>query len=425
MQIFEGVMMEQIEPGTDVLERFLRYVKIDTQSDPASESYPSTEKQKNLGELLVNELREIGIIDAKLNQHGIVYATIPSNADKSNIPVVFFCAHMDTSPDYTGKDVNPVLHTEYQGGPIVLPQNNIIIRPSEHPDLEHQIGNTIITSDGSTLLGADNKAGVAEIMAAAAYLMKHPEIKHGTIKILFTPDEEIGRGVDQLDTKLLAADFGYTVDGETRGHLEAETFSADAASVHFQGVPSHPGFAKGKMQNAVKMAADFVAALPRHLLSPESTDGMNGFIHPTQISGTMEASKVDLILRDFQEHGLDEQIELLTQTAEGVCRQFPGTNFRIERREQYRNMKSVLDQHPHVVDLAVEAIRRAGIHPVISSVRGGTDGSRMSFMGLPCPNLFAGEHAFHSPYEWVSLEDMQLAVKTIVHLCALVEERGS
>lgn len=413
-----------MEPGSDVLERFLRYVKIDTQSNPASETYPSTEKQKNLGIVLVKELHEMGIHDAELTQHGLVYATIPQNTDKQNLPVVFFCAHMDTSPDFSGADVNPVLHPEYQGGPIMLPNNGIMIDPEEHPDLKDQLGHTIITADGRTLLGADNKAGVAEIMAAAAYLMKHPEIKHGKIKILFTPDEEVGRGVDKLDTELLAADFGYTIDGETRGHLEAETFSADAASVVFTGIPSHPGFAKGKMQNAIKMASDFVAALPRHLLSPETTEGMQGFVHPTQISGTMEQVKVDLILRDFSEEGLKEQADLLRKTADDVCRRYPGTSWDMQVKEQYRNMKSILDQHPHVLELATEAIRRAGMNPVISSVRGGTDGSRMSFMGLPCPNLFAGEHAFHSPYEWVSLEDMQLAVKTIVHLSALIEERA-
>lgn len=413
-----------METGTDVLERFLRYVKIDTQSNPASETYPSTEKQKNLGNVLVNELLEMGIHDATLNQHGLVYATIPQNTDKENLPVVFFCAHMDTSPDFSGTDVNPVLHPEYQGGPIMLPNNGIVIDPEEHPDLKDQLGNTIITADGKTLLGADNKAGVAEIMAAAAYLMKHPEIKHGKIRILFTPDEEVGRGVDKLDTELLAADFGYTVDGETRGHLEAETFSADAASIVFKGIPSHPGFAKGKMQNAIKMASDFVAALPRQILSPETTEGMQGFVHPTQISGTMEMSKIDLILRDFSEEGLKEQADLLRKTADDVCRRYVGTSWEMQVKEQYRNMKSILDQHPHVLELATEAISRAGMQPVISSVRGGTDGSRMSFMGLPCPNLFAGEHAFHSPYEWVSLEDMQLAVKTIVHLSALIEERG-
>jgi tripeptide aminopeptidase len=413
-----------MEPGTDVLERFLQYVKIDTQSDPASESFPSTEKQKNLAHVLVQELKQMGIQDAAVNQHGIVYATIPSNTDKENLPVIFFCAHMDTSPDYSGSDVHPMLHPDYQGGPISLPHNNITIDPQDHPDLKQQIGNTIITADGRTLLGADNKAGVAEIMAAAAYLMKHPELKHGTVRLLFTPDEEIGRGVDKLDTTILAADFGYTVDGESRGHLEAETFSADAATLVFTGIPAHPGFAKGRMQNAVKIASDFVSALPKHLLSPESTEGMQGFVHPTQISGSMESARVDLILRDFNESGLDSQAELLRNTASQVCAAYPGSSWEIQLKEQYRNMKTILDQHPHVLNLATEAIRRAGMEPVISSVRGGTDGSRMSFMGLPCPNLFAGEHAFHSPYEWVSLEDMQLAVKTIIHICLLVEEHG-
>jgi tripeptide aminopeptidase len=412
----------QVETGNGVLERFLRYVKIDTQSDLKSNSYPSTEKQKNLGMLLVQELHDIGIKDAFLNEFGLVYATIPSNVDHE-CPVVFYCAHMDTSPDYTGENVNPVIHHNYTGGDLVLPKGNIIIRPEEHPDLQAQIGNTIITADGSTLLGADNKAGVAEIMEMAAYLMAHPEVQHGKIRLLFTPDEEIGRGVDRVDVGLLAADFGYTIDGESRGHIETETFSADGAVVTFTGVPSHPGFAKDKMRNAIKMAADFVSKLPRDTGSPESTSGKEGFVHPTGISGNMESARVDLIIRDFTTEGLNERADMIQRLAKLVAAEYPGTSFSVNITEQYRNMKLILDEHPEVVWYAQEAVRLAGMIPVTSSIRGGTDGSRLSYMGLPCPNIFAGEHAFHSPYEWVSLEDMQLVVSTLVHLSALVAQR--
>lgn len=411
------------EQETEVLERFLRYVKIDTQSDPESTSYPSTEKQKDLGRLLVKELLEMGIEDAELNEFGLVYATIPSTVPHE-VPVFFLCAHMDTSPDYSGKDVNPQLFPAYDGGVLHLPKGGIAIDPAQHPDLGMQLGGTIVTSDGSTLLGADNKAGVAEVMATASYLMRHPDIAHGPIRLLFTPDEEIGRGVDKVDVARLNARFGYTIDGETRGHLETETFSADAATVHFTGVPAHPGFAKGRMRNAIKMAAAFVARLPVHTLSPETTEGMEGFVHPTGISGNLEQAKVDLIIRDFTIEGLREKAEMLKRLADEVLLDYPGTRVQVEIREQYRNMREVLNQHPEVEAYAMEAMRRAGLTPVSSSIRGGTDGSRLSFMGLPCPNIFAGEHAFHSPYEWVSLEDMQYVVATLVHLAQVVAEKA-
>lgn len=406
-----------------VTDRFIRYAKIDTQSDPESPTCPSTEKQKDLGRVLVEELKAMGVQDAHLDEHGYVYATIPSNTDKK-VPVICFCSHMDTSPDCSGKDVKPVIHKSYNGGDIVLPRDNSqVIKASEHPALKDQLGNDIITADGTTLLGADNKAGLAEIMDAAHYLITHPEIKHGTIKILFTPDEEIGRGVDKADIKKLGADFGYTMDGETAGHLEDETFSADAATITINGFSTHPGFAKDKMENALKIAGEILSALPKER-SPETTEKKQGFIHPTSVSGTLEKVVLKFIIRDFTEEGLKKLEDELENIAAKITGRYPRSSFEFNVQEQYRNMKKVLDKYPQVVDYAMEAIRRAGLEPVRSSIRGGTDGSRLSFMGLPCPNIFAGEHAFHSRQEWVSVQDMQKAVETIVHLCMIWEERS-
>jgi tripeptide aminopeptidase len=407
-----------------VAERFLRYVVIDTQSDPASPTCPSTEKQKNLGRLLATELKEFGLTDAHLDEHGYVYATIPATTTK-RVPVICFCAHMDTSPDCTGKDVKPQIVKNYRGGDIVLPGDpSQVIRAAQHPALAEQIGNDIITTDGTTLLGADNKAGVAEIMDAARFLVANPQIKHGTIKILFTPDEEIGRGVDKVDLKKLGADFGYTMDGESAGHLEDETFSADAAIVSIQGVSAHPGFAKGKMEHATKIASAIVDRLPKDTCSPETTENREGFLHPTSLNGTLDSATLQFIVRDFTEQGLKQKEALLEETVRDVIKDFPRSSYKLEIKEQYRNMKVVLDQHPEVIANAVEAIRRAGLTPVQSSIRGGTDGSRLSFMGLPCPNIFAGEHAFHSRLEWVSVQDMEKAMQTIVHLAMIWEERA-
>jgi tripeptide aminopeptidase len=407
-----------------VLERFLRYVVIDTQSDPASPTCPSTDKQKDLGRLLAKELQEMGLKDAHLDEHGYIYATIPSTTDKK-VPVICFCSHMDTSPDCTGKDVKPQIVRNYQGGDIVLPADkNQIIRVSEHPVLNDQIGNDIVTADGTTLLGADNKAGVAEIMDAAKFLIDNPQIKHGTIKILFTPDEEIGRGVDKADLKKLGADFGYTFDGETAGHLEDETFSADGAIITIEGVSTHPGFAKGKMEHAIKIASRIVDALPKDTCSPETTDDREGFLHPTGLTGTLESATLNLIVRDFSEQGLKQKEALLEDIVRDVMKDYPRSTYKLTIKEQYRNMKAVVDRHPEIVDNAMEAIRRAGLKPIRSSIRGGTDGSRLSFMGLPCPNIFAGEHAFHSRLEWVSVQDMQAAVRTIVQLATIFEERA-
>jgi tripeptide aminopeptidase len=407
-----------------VTERFLRYVVIDTQSDPASTTCPSTEKQKDLGRLLASELRSMGLSDAHLDEHGYVYATIPANTDK-RVPVICFCSHMDTSPDCTGANVKPQIVRNYRGGDIVLPDDPTqIIRASDHPALADQIGNDIVTTDGTTLLGADNKAGIAEIMDATLFMLRNPQIKHGAIKILFTPDEEIGRGVDKVDLKKLGADFAYTIDGETAGNIEDETFCADGVTITIEGVSTHPGFAKGKMEHSIKIAAAIVERLPKTTCSPETTEGRQGFLHPVGISGALETTTLELIVRDFTEIGLQEKGALLEGIVKEVMRDFPRSTYRMEIRQQYRNMKQVVDRHPEIIDNAVEAIRRTGLTPAKTAIRGGTDGSRLSFMGLPCPNIFAGEHAFHSRLEWVSVQDMEKAAQTIVHLAMVWEERA-
>src|SRR5258707_6448538 len=407
-----------------VTERFLRYVVIDTQSDPASSSCPSTEKQKDLGRLLARELQAMGLSDAHMDEYGYVYATIPANTDKK-VPVICFCSHMDTSPDCTGKDVKPQIVKNYRGGDIVLPGDPTqVIRAADHPALKDQIGNDIVTSDGTTLLGADNKAGLAEIMDAAHFLIQNPQIKHGTIKILFTPDEEIGRGVDKADLKKLGADFAYTIDGQTAGNIEDETFSADGATITIEGVSTHPGFAKGKMEHAIKIAAAIVDRLPKDSCSPETTEGKQGFLHPIGISGALEKAVIGFIVRDFNDEGLKQKEALLEGIVKEVMKDYPRSTYRMEGKPQYRNMKQGIYRHPEIVDYAVEAIRRADLEPVRGSIRGGTDGSRLSFMGLPCPNIFAGEHAFHSRLEWVSVQDMEKAAQTIVHLAMSWEERA-
>lgn len=406
------------------LERFLHYVTIDTQSDPESPSCPSTEKQKNLGKILVEELLAIGISDAHLDDHGYVYATIPANSDKK-VPVICFCSHMDTSPDCSGEGVKPIVHTNYKGQDLVLPDDNtVVIRSADHEDLKHQIGNDVITASGTTLLGADNKAGLAAIMDAANILVQNQHLKHGKIRILFTPDEEIGRGVDKVDMKKLGAKFGYTIDGESAGSLENETFSADGAVVTIFGISAHPGFAKGKMENALKIAARIVAKFPDKL-SPEHTDGMLGFIHPVHFDGNIEKATIKLILRDFTEAGLKRHAKVLQRIVDAALKPFPNSRAEVKISEQYRNMGKMLRRHPQVVANALEALQRAGFkQPKLSSIRGGTDGSRLSFMGLPCPNLFAGEHAFHSKQEWVSKQDMEKAAETIVHLAQVWEEKS-
>lgn len=404
--------------------RFSRYVTIDTQSDPESATVPSTAKQKDLGRVLAKELLEMGLKDAHMDDCGYVYATIPSNTEKS-VPVVCFCSHMDTSPDCSGYGVKPIIHTNYQGQDLVLPDDEtVVLKMSEHPDLRDQIGNDIITASGTTLLGADNKAGVTAIMEAVSFLMAHPEWKHGAIKILFTPDEEIGRGVDKVDMQKLGAEFGYTVDGETLGSIEDETFSADGAVLTIRGVSAHPGFAKDHMESALKILSDVISALPADCLSPESTSGKEGFIHPVSINGGVEQAQAHFILRSFEDESLTAYGELLDAIVQNIMEEFPKSTYELKITAQYRNMKQVLDQFPEVTEIGLEAIKRAGMTPKQRSIRGGTDGSRLSFMGLPCPNIFAGEHAFHGKQEWVSVQDMEKAVQTIVNIASIYEERA-
>lgn len=406
-----------------VLDRFLRYVQIDTQSDPASPTQPSTEKQKTLSRLLVSELQAIGFADAEMDSNGYVYATVPANTDK-DVPVICFCSHVDTAPDFSGTGVKPQIVKNYAGGDITLVgDKSRVIRVSEHPELNNQIGNDLITTDGTTLLGADDKAGVAEIVTAAEILLKDKSIPHGAIKLLFTPDEEIGRGVDKVDLKKLGARFAYTMDGETAGTIEDETFSADGLEISITGVAMHPGFAKGRMENAIKIAGEIIARLP-HDVSPEGTEGREGFVHPVGVTGSMEKATISMIVRDFTVAGLHQKEAMVDEIAKAVIADYPGSSYRIAVKEQYRNMKEVLDKNPEIVEFAVEAIRRAGMEPVRGSIRGGTDGSRLSFMGLPTANIFAGGHAFHSPLEWISRQDMEKAVSTIVELARLWEERA-
>jgi tripeptide aminopeptidase len=416
--------MSKLNINYTCADRFLKYVTIDTQSDMNSTSSPSTEKQKNLGKVLVEELLAMGVNDAHLDEFGYVYATLPSNTEK-NVPVICFCSHMDTSPESSGANVKPVIHKNYSGGDIVLPADTSqVLHPEEHPELKNNLGCDIITSDGTTLLGADNKAGLAEIMDAVNFLVSHPEIKHGTIKILFTPDEEIGRGVDNVDLKKLGADFGYTIDGEAYGHIEDETFSADAVTIVIHGFNTHPGFAKNIMENAVKIASEVIASLPKESYSPETTSGREGFFHPIVMTGGVESMTLKFIIRDFTIEGLKEKEEMLRTTTENVLSKYKRSSFTFEVTEQYRNMKEILDRHPQIVEYAKEAVKRAGLNPRVNIIRGGTDGSRLSFMGLPCPNIFAAEHAFHSKLEWTSIQEMQKAVDTIVNLAIVWEEKS-
>src|SRR5258706_883757 len=405
-------------------ERFLRYVQVDTQSDPQSNSSPSTEKQKDLSKILAEELKQMGIADAHLDEWGYVYATIPATTDKK-VPVICFCAHVDTAPDCSGTHVKPIVHKNYQGQDIVLPDDNTqVLRLNEYPYLKTQTGHDIITASGTTLLGSDDKAGVAEIMDLANFLMSNKNVKHGEIKILFTPDEEVGKGVNNIDMKKLGADFGYTLDGGDAGALEDETFSADAVQVIIHGVIAHPGYAKDKMVNAMKIAGEILAALPKDRLSPESTDGKRGFIHPVRVEGIAEKCSIDFIIRDFETPGLKKKEDYLRTQVEELLRTYPKASFEFNVTEQYRNMKEVLDLHSHVIEYAKEAIERAGLKVKMESIRGGTDGSRLSFMGLPCPNLFAGEQAIHSKLEFISVQDMNKAVETMIHLVQVWEEKS-
>ena len=405
-------------------ERFLRYVQVDTQSDPQSSTNPTTAKQKDLSKILAEELKAMGIADAHMDEWGYVYATISSTTDKK-IPVVCFCAHVDTAPDCSGTNVKPLVHRNYQGQDIVLPDDKTqVLRLSEYPYLKTQMGNDIITASGTTLLGSDDKAGVAEIMDLANFLMTNKGVKHGEIKILFTPDEEVGKGTAKVDLKKLGADFGYTLDGGEAGSLEDETFSADGVQVIIHGVIAHPGYAKDKMINAMKIAGEILAALPKDRLSPESTEGKRGFIHPVRLEGSAEKCTIDFIIRDFETEGLAKKEDYLRTQIEERMRTYPNASFEFHVTEQYRNMKEILDVNTQVVEYAKEAIARTGLKLKMESIRGGTDGSKLSFMGLPCPNLFAGEQAIHSKLEFISVQDMNKAVETMVHLVMVCEEKA-
>jgi len=412
---------------TTVLERFLRYVQYDTQSDEASTTYPSTDKQLVLLRDLAAELRALGIADAAVDEFGYVTATIPPTTRKTGVPTIGFIAHVDTSPEMPGADVRPLVHRQYDGRDLVLPDlcdgSSAVLRLVENPALADQIGHDIVTASGATLLGADDKAGVAEIVTAAAYLVAHPDIPHGTVRIAFTPDEEVGRGTLHFDVARFGADCAYTIDGGNRGEIEVENFSADAMTVTFHGFNTHPGYAKGRMVNAIKVAASFIDRLPRETLSPETTEGRDGFVHPYVVRASVERTSVRLLVRDFVTSGLKEKGAMIETLAREAAAGYPGARVEVAVEESYRNMKEVLDRHPAIAAHAREAIRRAGLEPRTHPIRGGTDGSRLSFIGLPTPNLFAGEHNFHSRLEWVSVQDMEKAVEVIVHLCQVWEDK--
>lgn len=405
------------------VDRFLKYVKYDTQSDEESESFPSSEKQKILSQDLANGLKEMGLEDAHMDEWGYVMATLPSNTDKE-VDSIAFIAHVDTSPAVTGENVNPLIRKNYQGGDIKLENNGWVIKESENPDLKNMKGFDIITTDGTTLLGADNKAGVAEIMDAVAYLLAHPEVKHGPVKICFTPDEETGRGTEKIDLDKLGAKYAYTVDGSSRGEVEIETFSADAVNINIIGKNIHPGYAKGIMVNSMKVAAHFIDNLPKDKLSPETTEKREGYFHPVAMNGNEEKTTIKFIIRDFNTSNLKKFEDILKNIAEESVANFPGAKLKFEVIEQYRNMKEVLDNHPQVYEYAYEAMKNLDIEPITHPIRGGTDGSRLSFMGLPTPNIFAGEHSFHSQLEWVAIQDMEMAVKVIVEIARVWEQKS-
>lgn len=404
--------------SSSAASRFLRYVTYDTQSDEQSQSYPSTSKQLVLLKQLVGELKDLGVSDASIDQYGYVMATIPPSPGKEQVPAIGFIAHVDTSPEVSGANVAPIIHRRYDGRDLVLPGDpSVVLRQSDNPELAEQHGNDIITASGTTLLGSDDKSGVAEIMAAAEYLMAHPEISHGPVKLGFTPDEEVGRGTQYFDVNAFGARYAYTLDGAKVGDLEIENFSADAMTIVFKGFNAHPGYAKGRMVSALKLAAEFVHRLPRHGLSPETTDGYEGYVHPHTLQGAVERATVKILLRDFSAAGLDEKAKMLTDLAAEIVRPHPAASIEVQRQESYRNMKEVLDRYPEVIEHAKRGIEHAGLTPRLRQIRGGTDGSRLSFVGLPTPNLFAGEHNLHSRAEWTSVQDMDKAVQVIVEIC--------
>lgn len=401
-------------------ERFMRYVQIDTQSDPYSHTFPSTEKQKNLSHLLYKELKEMGIEDVEVSEYGYVYATLPSNTNKQ-VPTICFCSHIDTAPDCSGTNVKPLLHKAYSGQDIVLPDDTTqVISMQQYPYLKEQIGGDIITASGLTLLGADDKSGVAEIMDAVNFLLLHG-VKHGEIKVVFTPDEEVGKGTAKIDLNKVNAQFAYTLDGGEKGVIEDETFSADHVRITINGVIAHPGYAKNKLVNALKIVGEILAHLPTDEWSPETTEGRQGFVHPVAIGGLAEQATIDFIIRDFETANLAKHEERLKAITEEVVKKHPKAKMQFDVEEQYRNMKEIISQHPRLIEYAEEAVRRAHLEPKKKLVRGGTDGSRLSFMGLPCPNLFTGMQDIHSRHEWIGVSDMNKAVETIVYLSQIWE----
>ena len=408
-----------------VEERFVKYVQIDTTADPISPSFPSSEKQKDLARVLVQELQEIGIKDAEMDEWGYVYATIESNSENDKAPTICFCSHMDTAPDCSGTNVKPIVHRKYDGNPITLPDDTTqIITTERHPYLIKKIGDDLVTASGLTLLGADDKAGIAIIMDFAHFIVNNPEVKHGKIRILFTPDEEVGRGVEHLDMEKLNADFGYTLDGGTLGSIEDESFSADAVTITIKGISAHPGYAKNKMVNAIKVVSELVAALPKTEWCPESTEKREGFVHPTSIKGELESTTVSFIIRDHVTANLDKHENRLKGILDTILSTYPELESEFKITEQYRNMKEVLDTVPFVTNYAIAAMKKIGIDSEATIIRGGTDGSRLSFMGLPCPNIFTGEMAIHSRHEYVSVQDMQKAVHTMVELIQIWEKHN-
>ena len=406
-------------------ERFISYAKIDTQADPLSNTSPSSEKQKNLSKLLFQQFTESGF-ECELTEHGYVYAFLKSISSKNNIPALCFCAHIDTAPDCSGTNVKPIVHRNYQLNDIVLPDDaSIVISPKEFAALQNKKGHDIITASGLTLLGSDDKSGVTAILEAALFMKQHSEILHGDLCFLLTTDEEIGHGVDHVDVKKIGAQYAYTMDSGDIGSYEDETFSADGCTVTIQGVSTHPGYAKGKMENAIKIASEIIALLPKDVLSPESTSGSQGFVHPTRLNAVLESATIDFIIRDFDTIKLKDHLELIRSCCEKVIKNYPNSSYSIKNYEQYRNMKEVIQHHPKVVQYLVEGMKEMGIEPKHDKIRGGTDGSRLSFMGLPCPNIFAGEQAIHSKKEWVSVQDMQKAAELIVRICQIWERNSN
>lgn len=413
------------ELAEKVLQRFLRYVQVDTRSDERSTTFPTTEGQWELLRLLRQELEELGLQEVELDAHGYLFATVPPTVQDPKLPTVGFLAHVDTSPELSGSGVRPLVHRNYRGEPIVLPDApNAILSPENDPALWEAVGEDLVTASGTTLLGADDKCGVAVILTAAEYLLAHPEIPHGKVRVGFTPDEEVGRGTEHFDLQKFGAHFAYTLDGGRRGELEWETFSADTFEVRFEGFNTHPGYAKGRMVNTIKVAASFLERLPKDRLSPETTEGYEGYVHPHQLEASVERTTVRLLVRDFQTAGLKEKEAWLEGLVTETLSLWPGSRAEWRVLESYRNMREVLERHPEVVEKARQAIRNVGLEVRERPIRGGTDGSRLSFLGLPTPNLFSGQHGIHSRLEWTTAQEMELAVKTILELVRLWAEKA-